>query len=129
MDTPNDKDYEQLNDAILKAILSSGEVKNILVDFKKKDLINNMAVLNLILSLEELSELIFSKSTAGSIYKMEPLENNFKTTNQCEMDAPHIEEKFVIDGKGLSDNEILFEEFCQRQFDERGWLKKTKIKF
>ena len=61
-DAFQDKEFEQLNDAILKAIVSSRDVEKVLQDFKSKYLINEVAVLNLILSLEELSGLIFSES-------------------------------------------------------------------
>ena len=61
-DAFQDKEFEQLNGAILKAIISSRDVGKVLQDFKSKDLINEMAVVNLILSLEELSGLMFSES-------------------------------------------------------------------
>ncbi|MBI4385130.1 MAG: hypothetical protein HY579_14015 [Nitrospinae bacterium] len=56
------KAYEQLNGAILKAITDSEEVKQVLLDFQKKNLIDRMAVLNLILSLEELEALTSASS-------------------------------------------------------------------
>ncbi|MBI4383058.1 MAG: hypothetical protein HY579_03370 [Nitrospinae bacterium] len=56
-ETAQNKAYEQLNGAILKAITASEEVKQVLLDFQKKNLIDRMAVLNLILSLEELEAL------------------------------------------------------------------------
>ena len=42
-----DHEYENLNDAILKAIVASTEVKDILARFKKLNQMNNKAVLNL----------------------------------------------------------------------------------
>lgn len=54
----SDKDYERLNDAIMKAIISSGDVKKVLLSFQEKNLIDKMAVLNLILSLEEIEALM-----------------------------------------------------------------------
>ena len=54
LDAFQDKEFDQLNEAILKAIVSSQDVEKVLQDFKSKDLINEMAVVNLILSLEEL---------------------------------------------------------------------------
>ncbi|NIQ01061.1 MAG: hypothetical protein GWM98_12090, partial [Nitrospinaceae bacterium] len=49
----------------------SPDVKKVLQEFQSKDLINHLSVLNLILSLEELSELVFS---GDDLYKLEPLE-------------------------------------------------------
>lgn len=54
----HDKDYERLNDAIMKAIISSGDVKKVLISFQEKNLIDKMAVLNLILSLEEIESMM-----------------------------------------------------------------------
>ena len=34
-----------------------------------------------------------------------------------------------IDGKILSKNEILFEEYLNLDFDEKHWMKKAKIRF
>lgn len=53
-----DKDYELLNNAIMKAIISSDDVKKVLLSFQEKNLIDKMAVLNLILSLEEIETLM-----------------------------------------------------------------------
>ncbi len=61
-----DKEFDLLNEAILKAIVSSPDVENVLQHFKSKDLINEMAVVNLILSLEELSRLMFPKTSTMS---------------------------------------------------------------
>ena len=59
-DSSLDKEYESLNEAIMKALVTSKDVKRVLEDFKSKELINNLSVLNLVLSLEELSQLVFS---------------------------------------------------------------------
>jgi len=58
-----DKEFDLLNEAVLKAIVSSPDVEKVLQYFKSKDLINEMAVVNLILSLEELSGLMFPEGT------------------------------------------------------------------
>ena len=71
MDSFFEKDYENLNDAILKAIVSSKEVQKILVILKKKEEIDNMAVLNLFLSLDELYEMISEKKNNSVSYKLE----------------------------------------------------------
>ena len=68
-----DKEFDQINEAVLKAILSSKDVEKVLQDFKSKNLINEMAVVNLILSLEDLSSLIFSESTEKSNHNLDTL--------------------------------------------------------
>ena len=58
-----DQEYENLNDAILRAILLSKEVQDILIRFKKQGQMNDKAVLNLFLSLDELYQMIDEKPT------------------------------------------------------------------
>lgn len=53
-----DKNYERLSSAIMNAISSSGEVKKALLSFQEKNLIDKMAALNLILSLEEIESMM-----------------------------------------------------------------------
>ena len=67
-----DQEYENLNDAILRAILLSQEVRDILVQFKKMGQMNDKAVLNLFLSLDELYQMIDENSTNPDTYKLEP---------------------------------------------------------
>lgn len=126
-DVPQDKEYEELNDAILKAIVSSSEVKKLLLDFKKKELINDTAVLNLILSLDELCEMIAAKAPSSASYKAEPPARKQSEKNTAgQTQAQKIRTHF-IDGKDLSENEIRFEEFCQQEFNQQEWLRKAKI--
>ncbi len=127
-DSSLDKEYEQLNEAIMKAIVSSPDVKKVLQEFQSKDLINHLSVLNLILSLEELSELVFS---GDDLYKLEPLEERSAPPKAAPAEGRQGRKgsaKNLVDGKSLSPNEILFERFYQGKFDERRWLKKTRIK-
>ncbi len=58
-----DKSYEQLNNAIMNAITSSSEVKKALLNFQEKNLIDKMAALNLILSLQEMESLMKAEHT------------------------------------------------------------------
>ena len=64
-----EKEYENLNDAILKAIVSSREVQKILITLKEQEEINDIAVLNLFLSLDELYEMISEKDNKGALRK------------------------------------------------------------
>ncbi|MEC8957853.1 MAG: hypothetical protein VX495_05645 [Nitrospinota bacterium] len=126
-----EKEYENLNDAILKAIVSSKDVQKILITLKEREEINDTAVLNLFLSLDELYEMISEKHNKNNScpYKSESTESN--TLNHKEdvskkVDSPDNNENF-IDGKPLTLNEILFENFCQEKFNEEIWKKKARI--
>jgi len=65
LDESSDWIYEKLHAAIMKAITSSGEVQEILRGLQSGGRIDGMAVMNIILSLEELSESIHSASVNG----------------------------------------------------------------
>jgi hypothetical protein len=132
MDSFFEKDYENLNDAILKAIVSSKEIQKILVKLKGKEEIDNMAVLNLFLSLDELHEMISEKKNNSSIsYKLEPMESKQsvdKNTETEEKKLKPIKNGSFIDGKSLTLNETLFENFYQEKFNEEAWTKKARIR-
>ena len=138
MEAFEDKEFDLLNEAILKAIVSSPDVENVLQHFKSKDLINEMAVVNLILSLEELSGLMFPKTSTMSTQdikysKEKESINKQKTENQMvdktqKITKSKANKHYLVDGNLLSRNEILFEKHYQGRFDEKQWLKKAKIK-
>jgi len=124
-DSHLDEAYEHLNKAIMKAIVSSGEVRNVLTEFKEKDMINHLSVLNLVLSLEELSDMVFSDGDSSDYESVIEDFGPEKPENSSEMEATN---PFKIDGRNLTPNEILFEKFFQKKFDAQEWLKKAKIK-
>ena len=137
-DAFENKEFEQLNDAILKAIISSRDVEKVLQDFKSKDLINEIAVVNLILSLEELSDLMFSESPKKRTHTLEPSEEDQSMEKQrvankvvdstTKKTSCASSSHYLVDGKVLSRNEILFERYYQGRFNEKQWLKRAKIK-
>jgi len=133
-----DKEFDLLNEAILKAIVASPDVENVLRHFKSNDLINEMAVVNLILSLEELSNLMFPEttntptqvvdsSTKNSLINKQKMENQLIGNTQKKI-AHKSNNHYLVDGKLLSRNEILFEKHYQGRFDQKQWLKRAKIK-
>ncbi len=137
-----DKEFDLLNEAILKAIVSSPDVEKVLKYFKSKELIKEMAVVNLILSLEELSCLMFSEGTDKSTQAIDsPSENRpqkiknhwarqfEKRVGNTQKEIPRKPNNHnLVDGKLLNRNEILFEKHFQGRFNEKQWLKRAKIK-
>ena len=129
-----DKEFDLLNEAILKAIVSSSDVERVLQHFKSKDLINEMAVVNLIVSLEELFGLMLSEAKNQSTQALDSQSENRirKIKNQPGGNTPkEISSKpnanDLVDGKTLKRNEILFEKYFQGRFNEKQWLKRSKI--
>ena len=129
-DTFFEKEYENLNDAILQAIAGSKEVQNILARLKEEENLDHMAVLNLFLSLDELFEMISDKNYSSVAYKLEPVEPEQSQEEEKTIDRPSSSKswKNKIDGKLLTLNEILFENYCQGKFNEKAWLKKARIR-
>jgi hypothetical protein len=131
MDSFFEKEYENLNDAILKAIISSKEIQKILVKLKDKEELDNMAVLNLFLSLDELCEMISEKNNNSISYKLEPVESKKSLDKNTETEgiksSPAKNGNF-IDGKAMTVNETLFENFFQGKFNEEAWAKKVRIR-
>jgi hypothetical protein len=124
-DSHLDEAYEHLNKAIMKAIVSSDDVKKVLSGFKEKDMINHLSVLNLILSLEELSDMVFTDGNSDDYELVKEDVVNEKTEDSTKMESDN---PFKVDGKNLTPNEILFEKFFQKNFDDQDWLKKAKLK-
>ena len=129
-----DKEFDLLNEAILKAIVSSSDVERVLQHFKSKDLINEMAVVNLIVSLEELFGLMLSEVKNQSTQALDsPSENRIQeiknqlggNTSKEISSKPNTNN--LVDGKTLKRNEILFEKYFQGRFNEKQWLKRSKI--
>ena len=131
MDSFFEKEYENLNDAILKAIVSSKEIQKILIILKEQEEIDNMAVLNLFLSLDELYEMISEKDNNSISYKLEPVESKQSADKDKETKKKTpspIKSGNIIDGKLLTVNETLFENFYQGRFNEETWVKKARIR-
>lgn len=66
-DEDKDRIYEKLHEAAMRAIASSDEVKKVLRELDSNPPANNLAVFNLILSLEELATLSRSNSLVQQI--------------------------------------------------------------
>ena len=124
-----EKEYENLNDAILQAIITSKEVQRILLRLKETDF-DQMAVLNLFLSLDELYEMISDIRNSSKIYKLEPMESQKLQEKEKSIENSSFSGSRVntIDGKLLTLNESLFENYCQGKFNEKAWLKKARIR-
>ena len=121
-----DQEYENLNNAILQAIVASEDVQDVLARFKSQHHMDDKAVLNLFLSLEELYQMINEKSLGSDSYKLEPSTPKI-STNKTEKTS--LGGESTIDGEILTRNEILFEKFYQGTFNESRWMKKARVRF
>jgi hypothetical protein len=122
-----DQEYENLNDAILQAIVASTEVQDILARFKKLNQMDDKSVLNLFLSLDELYQIIHEEPSGPDTYKLEPRASSKKPIKHEESSSK--KETILVDGEALTNNEVLFEKFFQGNFDENSWMKKARVRF
>jgi len=128
-DSNLDEIYERLSAAIMNSITTSKDVKAIMQELSSQGLINEAAVFNLLLSLEELDAHINPKPFTEDIYKLEPGMETRRPKTVLEFGyLPQDNTAPKIDGKALSEREKLFEDYCQASFDEEAWLKRAKLK-
>ncbi len=115
-----EEDYRKLYDAFVHAIGNSKEIRAIIENLRKKNKINSISMFALIVKLDQLlgSYSLSAKTNLSAIKK--------KERTKCLNEAAEGE---CIDGEKLSPNEIAFEEFCRKNFDEEKWLKENRIKF
>ena len=146
---------EYLWTEINKAILNSPDVQFSIKKLEKLQLLDYVSEFNLVLEVDKLIEGILKKGAekeANSL-DMEKLKNEFLETKansgyeekqlHDEKELDSIEKKLSsispafsshpptqwVDGKILSENEILFEEYLNLGFDEEHWMKEAKIRF
>jgi hypothetical protein len=103
----DNKELEELSRAITKALLKSKDVLSILFDLKKRNMIEQSAMLALIIKVNDFINTAERSLGDGS--------------NGLKLNTEHI------DGKILSKNEAAFEEYLSEKFDETEWLKKYGI--
>lgn len=123
-----DEIYEKLSAAIMNAITSSKDVKELLKELGSQGLITESAVFNLLLSLEELDTYVNPKPFSEKIYKLEPSGKPPKPKTVLEFGFANKEEPQTLDGGKLSEKERMFEDYCRTVFDEKDWLKKARLK-
>lgn len=109
---PMEEGYSELSEAIMQAISHSPEIRQILSGLREKGLITHESYFNFILSLEELSTLL----------EMPSADEDRRTLEPCRpADKPKPDT--------LSENELKFEEYYRKVFDEKKWLRKARLKF
>ena len=108
-----EEELEKLSRAIAEAIFSSKNVKKIIEEIREKDLILPHTLMVMVLKLDTLS--------------------NISDGSQVDLDNVHMKKKKAkrqfIDGKELDVNEIAFQEFLIKRFNDKEWLKKNGLIF
>lgn len=135
---------------INKAILTSPEVKHSIKQLQALGLLDYVSEYNLVLEVDRLVDKIVKETDDITLDELTQLKKDFlevedsgeidfsptqkssKKTNLKEKAEPETFKtisKSWVEGKLLSGNEMLFEEYLRQEFDEEQWLKKSKIRF
>jgi hypothetical protein len=135
---------------INKAILTSPEVKLSIKQLQALGLLDYVSEYNLVLEVDRLINKIVKEADDVTLDELAQLKEDFMDVEESgQIDFSHSQkasEKTIlkektdsetlktismpwVDGKLLSGNEMLFEEYLSREFDEEQWLKRSKIRF
>ncbi|MEK9627402.1 MAG: hypothetical protein VW455_00120 [Nitrospinota bacterium] len=136
---------EYLWTEINRAILKSPEVKSSIKQLQALGLLGYVSEYNLVLEVDRLVDKIVKDTKDVTVEELSQLKRDFLEVEESEKvdftseeqirekkDLETSESKNTlpwVDGKLLSENEMLFEEYLSQEFDEKEWLKQTKIRF
>lgn len=118
---------------INRAIIGSQDVKSCIKILKDLDLLDHVEDYNLVLDVQALIDLIQKDNKNGAMPSNEEIKEK-KRPSDLRQTKPASEKKDedstqTIDGKKLTENEVLFQKHLDRNFDESIWLKKAGIRF
>lgn len=137
---------------INKAILTSPEIKLSIKQHQSLGLLDYVSEYNLVLEVDRLIEKILKETGDVTPDELTQLKKDFLDVEESgQIDFSHSQKSIKkntlkektdpedletvktismpwVDGKLLSGNEMLFEEYLSQEFDEEQWLKQTKIR-
>jgi len=118
---------------INRAIIGSQDVKSCIKILKDLDLLDHVEDYNLVLDVQALIELIQKDGKKGAMPSNNEIKEK-KRPSDLRQAKPAVDKKEEdaaqsIDGKKLTENEVLFQKHLERNFDESIWLKKAGIRF
>ena len=118
---------------INRAIIGSPEVKSCIKILKDLDLLEHVEDYNLVLDVQALIKLIKKDDKKGIMPSSEDIKVKKKSLDIRSKKADAAKQTQdptqMIDGKELTEKEILFQKHLERNFDESHWLKKAGIRF
>jgi len=118
---------------INRAIIGSPEVKSCIKILKDLDLLDHVEDYNLVLDVQALIKLIKKDAIKGIMPSNEEINEKKQSLDipSGKTAAAKQTQDLIptIDGKQLTENEVLFQKHLDRNFDESVWLKKAGIRF
>ena len=122
MSHPHDSEpeFEKLSKAITEAVMTSEKVRRVVEEIQKKDEICPQSFMVLVLKMQVLTESL-------------ELEIDDNTEEKPATKKPKrkkaAKKPQYIDGEKLSQDEINFEEFRNKEFNTEDWLKDNGLTF
>ena len=116
----SEPDFEKLSKAITEAVMTSEKVRRVVEEIQKKDEICPQSFMVLVLKMQVLTESL-------------ELEIDDNTEEKPATKKPKrkkaAKKPQYIDGQKLSQDEINFEEFRNKEFNTEDWLKDNGLTF
>lgn len=129
-----EREFEKLSKAITEAVMSSAKVRKIVTEIQKKDEVCAQSFMVLVLRLSTLTESLEPEGpetvAEGETEAPEPTapeKPKKKSARRGRKKADKASQ--FIDGEKLTQKEIEFQEFINRDFDQDDWLKRNKLLF
>lgn len=115
------EDMEKLSRAIVEAIMDSEDVRRAL---KKMQKLNEAVTNNFMVFMVRLDSLSDSQNEKNGI-RLEEIPNKKLKKHRT---ARKSVSPFVVDGKLISQNEKFFLDYLSKNFNQKAWLEKNKLK-
>ena len=116
----SEPEFEKLSKAITEAVMTSEKVRRVVEEIQKKDEICPQSFMVLVLKMQVLTESL-------------ELEIDDNTEEKPAIKKPKrkkaAKKPQYIDGQKLSQDEINFEEFRNKEFNTEDWLKDNGLSF
>lgn len=129
-----EREFEKLSKAITEAVMSSAKVRKIVTEIQKKDEVCAQSFMVLVLRLSTLTESLepedseaVAQGEAEAAEPTAPEKPKKKSARRGRKKADKASQ--FIDGEKLTQKEIEFQEFINRDFDQDDWLKRNKLLF
>ena len=116
----SEPEFEKLSKAITEAVMTSEKVRRVVEEIQKKDEICPQSFMVLVLKTQVLTESLELDINDDTVEEPATKKRKRKKASK----KPQY-----IDGQKLSQDEIKFEEFRNKEFNTEDWLKNNGLTF
>lgn len=126
-----EKELKALSKAITDALVNNNDIMRQLSELRDRKIIDPDTLLGLAFKINDLLEIYgvtLTEMPGELALKKNPV---IKESKSAKKDEPlkELKTREVIDGHDLTDNETAFQQWVMERFDEKGWLKRSGIKW